>query len=743
LIAIAPLDDAQVTAMISACMGDGSPSPEFVDAVARRSDGLPFLVEELLATAGSASRPVPESVQSAVSLRLAALPDVVARLLRVAALLGRAFEWEVAAGALSVALDDAPDLLRLAVRAQLLEVDGAGFRFRHDLSRDAVLAEITPGERATFARAALSSMLARDRPGTAERDELAATLAVEAGEPSRAAELLMGAARRALLEGSLASADALADRARATAAAEVTKRIDILHLEIWLHAGRLDDVRTVGARLVTAFEQGGAVDDVVAVHLLMARAALVGGRFDEVAAHVLSCRRVAGDDPVLMARVGAIEAQAAIGRDDIVAALPLARAALAAGEASRLPEVQCEALEVIGRSLRVKDVAAAEAAFSQAYRVAVDAKLQLWRIRALQELGTIDLFETLSTNRLEQARVEAVAAGALSTVAVIDLQLGATYSERADVDRAVAAARRCVELSRQLGLGTLAMGLAMESFAQARAGRRAEMEAAIAAALATGTDRFNVETGVAGNAYTTLHICRGELRDAASALDRCMELLRGHSGAAFPFTGLWPLLHTVLNDAVQQSAREEVRALPADTPVSRHLLTAADAVAAGRAGEAAQAAALFAQADAGLSRSQGHFRRDLMRVLVAPCARADGWGEPVAWLRETLASFEAKGLTDFADRCRNLLRDAGVAAPRRTRGRDSVPVTLAAMGMTPREVEVLALLAAGHTNRAIAERLYLSPRTVEKHVERVLMKAGTDRAGLAALAERAGIAVRT
>jgi DNA-binding NarL/FixJ family response regulator len=59
--------------------------------------------------------------------------------------------------------------------------------------------------------------------------------------------------------------------------------------------------------------------------------------------------------------------------------------------------------------------------------------------------------------------------------------------------------------------------------------------------------------------------------------------------------------------------------------------------------------------------------------------------------------------------------------------------------MTPREVEVLALVATGHSNRAIAQRLYLSERTVEKHVERVLMKAGTDRSGLAAVAERAGI----
>jgi DNA-binding CsgD family transcriptional regulator len=152
---------------------------------------------------------------------------------------------------------------------------------------------------------------------------------------------------------------------------------------------------------------------------------------------------------------------------------------------------------------------------------------------------------------------------------------------------------------------------------------------------------------------------------------------------------------------------------------------------------------LFAESDAGLNRFEGNFRRDLMRVLVAPCALGDGWGDPVTWMRESLVSLEATGLSGLADRCRILLREAGVAAPRRTPGRDPVPAVLAALGMTPREVEVLALVAQGHSNRAIAQQLYLSARTVEKHVERVLMKAGTDRAGLAALAQRAGIAMTT
>ena len=753
-ISLAPLDVAQVSAMIRACVGDEVLSPEFEQSVARRSDGVPFFVEELLATAiGTGPLQtiavgavdviegvVPESVRSAVAVRLAALPDAAVRLLRVAALLGRSFDWNVVARAVSIAPANAPDYFRLAVQAQLLEVDGAGFRFRHDLSRDAVLADILPGERAVLAGAALAALSADDFATNGERAELAAMMAAEAGEPIRATEFLLTAAGRALREGSLASAEALATRARAIASHIQLDRVDAFLLEVWLHAGRPDDVMRAGTRLVASYESSAApVEEVASVHLLMARSALAAGRHDDVAAHVLACRKLAGDNATLAARVTALEAQAAAGIDDVVAALPLATAALAAARASSLPEVQCEALEVIGRSLRVKHVAAAEAAFDEAYRVATDAELTVWRIRALQELGTIDLFESLNTSRLMRARDEAVAAGALSMVAVIDLQLAATYSERAEADRALEAAVRCVEFSRRLGLGTLAMGLALQSFAYARMGRDAEMEDSIAAAMATGKDRRNVESGIWGNARATMHLIRGELDAAAVALDRCMEILRQHPGGAFPFTGLWPLVHTVLNDTEQSAAREEVRALDADTPASRHLLTAADAVAAGREGDTARATALFAASDGGLARFEGNFRRDLMRVLVAPCALADGWGDPVTWLRESLVSLEAKQLTGLAERCRTLLREAGVAAPRRTPGRQPVPPALAALGMTPREVEVLALVAAGHSNRAIAQRLYLSARTVEKHVERVLMKAGTDRSGLAALAERAGL----
>jgi DNA-binding NarL/FixJ family response regulator len=57
--------------------------------------------------------------------------------------------------------------------------------------------------------------------------------------------------------------------------------------------------------------------------------------------------------------------------------------------------------------------------------------------------------------------------------------------------------------------------------------------------------------------------------------------------------------------------------------------------------------------------------------------------------------------------------------------------------LSPRESEVLALVAQGLTNKAIAETLFVSPNTVKSHVSSLLSKFNVDsRVQLAALAER-------
>jgi DNA-binding NarL/FixJ family response regulator len=60
--------------------------------------------------------------------------------------------------------------------------------------------------------------------------------------------------------------------------------------------------------------------------------------------------------------------------------------------------------------------------------------------------------------------------------------------------------------------------------------------------------------------------------------------------------------------------------------------------------------------------------------------------------------------------------------------------------LSPRELEVLGFVARGHTNREIAETLYLSPLTVKTHVSRILMKLrARDRVQLVVIAYQAGL----
>jgi DNA-binding NarL/FixJ family response regulator len=53
--------------------------------------------------------------------------------------------------------------------------------------------------------------------------------------------------------------------------------------------------------------------------------------------------------------------------------------------------------------------------------------------------------------------------------------------------------------------------------------------------------------------------------------------------------------------------------------------------------------------------------------------------------------------------------------------------------LTAREVDVLRLLARGQTNRQIAQRLFLSPKTVSNHVEHIYAKLGVSSRAAATL----------
>ena len=73
-------------------------------------------------------------------------------------------------------------------------------------------------------------------------------------------------------------------------------------------------------------------------------------------------------------------------------------------------------------------------------------------------------------------------------------------------------------------------------------------------------------------------------------------------------------------------------------------------------------------------------------------------------------------------------------------GTDGDEVDDRALGLSPRELQVLALVAEGATNRQVAEQLYISPKTASVHVSNILAKLGVaSRGEAAALARRLGV----
>jgi DNA-binding CsgD family transcriptional regulator len=219
-----------------------------------------------------------------------------------------------------------------------------------------------------------------------------------------------------------------------------------------------------------------------------------------------------------------------------------------------------------------------------------------------------------------------------------------------------------------------------------------------------------------------------DLPRAAAELEVGVSRLVLGRAAAPPlvYLGAMALLGTAVG-GVHEEAGRRARTYPAtQVPPNLGAFAWADAIERGRAGRPAEAAALLAEGDTALNALP--WWRRLLRPVVAECAIADGWGDPVPGLRADLAAHEEAGEVVAARTCRDLLRRAGAPA-RRGRGGATVPPALRAFGVTAREAEVLGLVTQGMTNAQVADRLFLSTRTVDTHVANLLAKTGATTRG--------------
>jgi DNA-binding CsgD family transcriptional regulator len=231
-------------------------------------------------------------------------------------------------------------------------------------------------------------------------------------------------------------------------------------------------------------------------------------------------------------------------------------------------------------------------------------------------------------------------------------------------------------------------------------------------------------------AAVALRLARGEAAAAAALLERRLSELGGDGLLAVPLLAHLVEARLSAGDAAAAGEAAEALAAVADTSALERVKAAA-ALARGRVATAradpTAASQLRAAVDAfgrlRLPLDAARARLELARAL-APTDRelaADA-------ARRARADLDELGATREADLASRLLRDLGVRGRSRPRSGEL---------LSKREREVLLLLGEGLSNAEIAGRLFISPKTAEHHVGRVLRKLG-----LRGRAEAAAYAVR-
>lgn len=252
-----------------------------------------------------------------------------------------------------------------------------------------------------------------------------------------------------------------------------------------------------------------------------------------------------------------------------------------------------------------------------------------------------------------------------------------------------------------------------------------------AAQLLEGADGL----GDSARPLAAVHLARGEVALARDVLERALEQVDRDSPGAVPLLALLVDVHLAAGN-VDDASRAADQLARCGTRHPSDYLRATAALARGRvclASGRGDPPACLREALAGFARAQMPMELARSRLELAGAVLADQPEVALAEARAALEAFERLQAARDADAAAAVLRSLGVrVATSRTAGL-----------LTKREDEVLTLLGHGLSNPEIAERLYISRKTVEHHVGNVLAKLGLrSRAEAAAYATRAGAVER-
>ncbi|MFJ5228613.1 AAA family ATPase [Kitasatospora sp. NPDC088391] len=781
VLPLGPLGGAELGELAAACLGvpvDAVP-PGVVARLAEVGDGNPYLVEELLAdmVGGGALRPegagwrvagdlaatVPAGVVRAYAGRAARLAPSTRELVVLAALLGPRFTVDTLHLVTGRTERRLFAELRELVEADLVVSDATvpdGYAFRHALVGEALAAGLPAAERAAVARRAAAALGkagsrgggAKDpRPGgpgarppgpeSAERQHLAARLLEVAGDAAGAARLHAGAGRRALEAGAAGVAVELLERAHRLAVGADRAAVTESLVRASAEAGRLDRALELLGTLPTAGAAAPSVERRVDLHTRLAWAALMAGRGAEGAEQLAVAQELLGERPEPAQRAALAVARGHLalqpGRAELLPGTER-RALLAAEFAQQavMPELACQAWQLLAMLARERGFDEADGCLARMLVVAESHGLPHWRFEALVRLGANAFMRRGEARTLEEALAAARELGSPGREHRTEALLAMYAVLTGDPERAGEIVARCLDATgRMRDVASHQYLLLTAATLAGHRGRAKEMEERLLAFERAGGGRSFLVPMMRGLCRAVCALLQEDRPLAEAELAAAAEWERGHPNV-FYLTGrygLRPLLD-VLAGRAGRERYAEVAAMPAaELAWNRQFLVAADAVLLGREGRAAEAERAVAE----LVRRQDLFPTGarLALRLVAEAALADGWGDPVGWLRGAEEYFHALGAGAPAGACRALLRRSGATVAQRRTGRDRIPEAVRARGVTLREYEVFALMVDRPGNREIADRLVISPRTVEKHLASLLRKTGLpDRAALHRLA---------
>jgi len=733
------LGPTEVQDFLGAVYG-GVPPYRVAETLHARTGGNPFFLEELLVAAGSTgiedlcSLPLPWNVAEVVRGQVDELPAAERAVVETAAVLGRRVSFDVLAAVTGTSEEELIAVLRsLIAHGLLVETDPDTFGFRHDLSREAIEGRLLGRERRRLHDAALDALrrsgrgdlaaMARHAHGAGRYDDV-----IDLARQGTAHYLAIGSSYQALSLAELGLSEAEDDQDLRAGAARAA----------WL-SGLLDDAVDHALRLERDAEATGHRERRSEARRLLAR--LYWERGDDAARLVVVDAltrdlEILGDGPE-QARVLGVLAQEAMLVGRVEDACEWADRAVAAADRHHLPDVRLAALVEKGSALLNQKVDVPEtiamllAVADDAVRAGEDVSAsRAWHNVAFSSWGHLSPAERLAL--FDRMRAAASRAG-WDHQAVVPFAEG--HFDVAVEVADMAEAQRWYDEYRRVDVGLLAptgwmplrwVWLLLEL------GKYDEAAAALAAVGAVPSEQaeyraaLEVATGVAN----------GHLAEARRHLHG-LVVKAGETGVDGVSVGL--LIPYVLDHGLDAADLQPVvdgiarwGGSPSG-PVGpgRRRFDAHLALAAGRVEEAIDGFAVVAA----------------LRRVDLPLEAPDRAVDHLGAARALLLAQRRDEAVAHADEANRLLeawtgwRRRALATLDRRLGRGDEDVA-GPPELTPREREVLALVADGLTNAELAERLYISPRTAGVHVSNILAKLGlSSRTEAAAWAIRSGRAV--